>query len=69
MKAHLQSRLWYWGRNVSVTKLLCNQRGKSVMVGNIMSWRKTKMQLANLHMPLLARGQESPTPEGGERLP
>jgi hypothetical protein len=27
------------------------------------------MQLVISHMPLLARGQQSPTPEGGEYLP
>jgi hypothetical protein len=39
------------------------------MVRNIMSWLETKIQLVISHMPLLARGQQSPTPEGGEYLP
>jgi hypothetical protein len=46
-----------------------DMRGTSVMVENIMSWISTKMQLVNSYMPLLARGHQSPTPEGGERLP
>jgi hypothetical protein len=59
----------YWDRNVSITKLLYNPGGKSVMVEGVLSWRKTKIQLVNSHMPLLARGQQSPISEGGEHLP
>jgi hypothetical protein len=40
----------------------------SVMAENDMGWLRTKMQLARSNM-LLARGQQSPTPEGGEYLP
>lgn len=40
----------------------------SVMAENVMGWLRTKMQLARSNM-LLARGQQSPTPEGGEYLP
>jgi len=40
----------------------------SVMAENVMGWLRTKMQLARSNM-LLARGQQSPTSEGGEYLP
>jgi hypothetical protein len=33
----------YWDRNVSITKLLYNPGGKSVMVEDVLSWRKTKI--------------------------
>ena len=46
-----------------------NPKDTNVLVGNIMSWLSTKMQLVNSHMPLLARGQQTPTAEGGDHLP
>ena len=50
-------------------KVSRNSKDTNVLVENIMRWLSTKMQLVNSHMPLLARGQQTPTAEGGDHLP
>jgi len=50
-------------------KVSRNSKDTNVLVENIMRWLSTKMQLVNSHMPLLARGQRTPTAEGGDHLP